>query len=1109
MKTDFVLRDVADEIRAANSVVILGAGVSILAGYPLTYHLRPLLWKAIEESQCARDTLARLLGHSITSAKDAVGDDADAVAIAFNAVKDDSTARAVFQHGFAALDADRTQAFSPAHDAVAELLHRRHVETVISLNWDTMLEAAYARRYGRQLRVDGRWLHKPHGNAAAPDGRWLYPSEAGQVPEALMEQLREMAAVRPRLLLIVGYSERDAVVVEQLIRPLEAQWRVVRIGPHAEGDLAIPLGADEALPRLRDAVVAGREDEVPGWEYVTFQSQNDLGAALDGRGLGPADTAACPRLTEVAVVRGALTAAHCVTIAGSPGSGKSMVAYHVAADLCNADWEVVRLADRHRSAVALIGALDRLPWRTAALVDDAQTVPPALLRALREQATVDRLVMLVTNEDPGDDRGVIHVSAERAVWTLATALLERRTETLAVLRRFDGRVGEEYGDIPLERRIAAARETSKFPWQFAFVLTAGERRARQHLATLRDRDRADLLLAIVAAQQLVTRDAGATESELVALATELGRDAEWVTEGLAALRRAWLLIDGERRRLPHLAYASASLTILLGDRRDPEWPTLVRMLGAACLIGNPPLNGVALLLREMRFADGMRQGSRSDTLVNAPTWRALATRLAAARSPAERNGAAYLLEALEGYVADRNNWIAEHAALLGEWITESTAESAYGLHTLLNDLINDDRELLVRVVEHVKPTPLAVRVSGAPLAEAYAWSALLGRLAFAGSDWRDSLGRALDRERMLLTAASATRADAQYVGGLAEAMRPYDGPLALKILQKGGDAIARFIESDPVAGYEWFDNIFRYVLGYYEAMFEAPEPDADQRAVARDLWSRVDPKVIAARLGTVSHRQLVSAGRLLIVLHKMAPEVWQAVMEGLDFDALDAATSDLWPTCPHELEEFVIGLARAEDREPASSWVARHAGAMRTIPARFVALAPDAAVASASGGAAIRLIGSGVLGWGLDTYILDLLGEREPALVAKVVEAHGATLAKEFLVPQKNQCEHLALFVAVVRALAPDALTRVLECVDPEAARANWAARLRGTQEEQEAAATLVDAARVCNGPIGQAAASLWEEFPDLDALVHRSDEETSENAGRAGAGGAPHSGDT
>jgi hypothetical protein len=130
------------------------------------------------------------------------------------------------------------------------------------------------------------------------------------VPDELIERVNSLAAERPRILVIVGYSESDEVVVQRLIKPLESRWRVVRIGPTASGEWSIPLASDAALGQLR-LYLTGGSSEVPGWEYVPFQHMSDLGAALDGRGLGPSDVVACPRLPEVKFTKEMLRAAHC------------------------------------------------------------------------------------------------------------------------------------------------------------------------------------------------------------------------------------------------------------------------------------------------------------------------------------------------------------------------------------------------------------------------------------------------------------------------------------------------------------------------------------------------------------------------------------------------------------------------------------------------------------------------------------------------------------------------------------------------------------------------------------------------------------------------------
>jgi hypothetical protein len=49
-----------------------------------------------------------------------------------------------------------------------------------------------------------------------------------------------------------GYSERDDLVVERLIRPLTDRWRVFRISPTATGEGPIPLPGLRALRFLAE-----------------------------------------------------------------------------------------------------------------------------------------------------------------------------------------------------------------------------------------------------------------------------------------------------------------------------------------------------------------------------------------------------------------------------------------------------------------------------------------------------------------------------------------------------------------------------------------------------------------------------------------------------------------------------------------------------------------------------------------------------------------------------------------------------------------------------------------------------------------------------------------
>ncbi len=183
-----------------------------------------------------------------------IGADDDRLQAALEAIAKDDPARKVFQKGFAGLDRRKRDQYSPAHTALAPLLHSGYIDSVVSFNWDTLLETAYLHEYGVALQADWPELYKPHGDASYPESDWILPHQPGIVSDAIMERVKELDDAGPHLLLIVGYSERDKEVVARLTRPLSTQWPVVYVSPHSPSvtgeDIAIAAGVSIALPEL-------------------------------------------------------------------------------------------------------------------------------------------------------------------------------------------------------------------------------------------------------------------------------------------------------------------------------------------------------------------------------------------------------------------------------------------------------------------------------------------------------------------------------------------------------------------------------------------------------------------------------------------------------------------------------------------------------------------------------------------------------------------------------------------------------------------------------------------------------------------------------------------
>ena len=732
------INHLADELRVWNAVVVVGAGISAQSGLPLAGQLSPLLWHAFDADEAAFTQLMSAMASRAPTTKQLIGDDERSRRVGLQMLPAHAKARSTFQAAFAALDSAR-DAPSPTHDSLVELLHRGLLELIVSLNWDTQLEKAYERRYGRRISPNGPELHKLHGDAASPDERWTYPGEPTQISDSLRQRLSALANERPRLLIVIGYSEGDETIVQQLIKPYGRRWRVVRISPNRSEPDDIPLQAKSALRQLLSRV--GPSPETAGWEYVNFSQQADLGSALLGHSLGPSHVRACPRLPEVDVTVRQLSITGRVALVGRPGSGKSISAYQAAYSLSENNWEVLRLVKPTLSERQLLKGIAVLRYRTLLLVDDAHRLAPLLCRRVEDCASARVVVLTVFTEEASEHANSVTVAGGRAVQILARTLLERRRETLGIVRKLDDQIGDGYLDVHLEDRVAEAGK-AETPWQFSFILTGGWRRARQELAVIHDLQRADLLLLGVASVQVRSLGSVVDQDRLSQIVKSLGRDRAWLEQSKEALCRRRMLMSENDLRCPHLRLSLVVLHVCCGLPKDPEWPLITAMLRLVLCDTDLPLRGVWWLLDELRFADGFRW-SRHE-LIDEPTWRVLVDHCWTA-STEDRGDACVVLEALIDWYPEHLDELKLQTGLLQQWLEKADARWCIGASRLLNSIHNTARDFGVSLCRGVRPETLAQQLSQSSVAVGYSWGRFLDRIGVAaGKTWRRALAQSLN-----------------------------------------------------------------------------------------------------------------------------------------------------------------------------------------------------------------------------------------------------------------------------------------------------------------------------------------------------------------------------
>lgn len=1072
------LDSVAAEIRAHDGVAILGAGVSAPSRMPLSPQLDSLVWHSLEGDQDALAEIHRELQLPSLTAKqtvERVGSDRDQL---WDAISAHPQVRERFQNGFAALDRERQNEYSPGHTAIAEMLHRGHLEMVISLNWDTQLEAAWTARYG-QVRSIARRLVKPHGDAARPDEPWVLPGQQRSLPPELIRRLEELVAERPRLVLIAGYSEADELVVQQLIAPLERRWKVVRIGRAATGTLALQASADIALPKLRDAIDA--RPEAPTWRYLHFDPQHDLSWALSGRGLGTQDVTVCPQLPEVQMALTELEATGSATIIGESGSGKSLAAAQAAHVLWQRGSEVVGLSDPETPPSELRQTLLALPRPVAAIVDDAQRMDRDTRRELLAAAGHGLSVISVVNGAVSGERGT-RIDSERGTRLLADYIRANRDEVLPTVRALDPHIGDRPLDEPLERRLAQAEKVAITPWHLVYVLTGGWRRIRGDLADLRAHGSYDLALGLVAIVQRLRRGDSAREADLEELAAAAGNDQAWLREAIRqASERRLLIEEGSLIRLPHLRFTRVVFDLILASVNRER---LVAASQEAIGGGRYELSGIHWLLDEFFFADPHASPKRSQ--LTPDLARRLVTRCWEA-GPEERGAAALVINDIRRIRPEAVD-LPTKAALLGSWISNASPAEMSGLARLVNDTYNGDEELLRPICDEVDAVSLARAFENSNWPEPYFFGELLGRLALGPESFRVEMAAALDRDAVARLFRAWPEAEESELFDLAEAvsgLASFDYELALDVCEELAPAIAARWSERFTAGYNDLLDIL-FVLGFGPKFLRAHQPAHRERRIMRTICETLDPEGVADQVSRAPEREWQGVGEGLTLIGEASPRHVKRILARVDFDFLDASTAEFWSDRTESLRYLLVSFAHGPDNEPAANWVARHMPEMRTIGTLAAALAPEACARRLEELDQVLAVGNPSHHWSVTALALHGVATVSPEIARSSVEHQRAAFTAAFA--DAHHFDEAEGLIKLLKDLDETELRSAIAAVDPSQARVNWTRVLRKEGAgARRVVARLISAALETEGAMRDLARELRNRFPvataDPDSL--------------------------
>lgn len=1072
LQVDTMIQKVVTEVRSSNAIVIIGAGVSFRTGMPLTGQLPPLLWMTYDTHPDLKQILAEKLGVNSNSAKSLIGDDWNHIWKAFELITTNNSARKTFQTAFSLLDAERSSRRSYTHEAIARLVHSGFIEKIVSLNWDTLIEKSWRRLYGTDINDHKVALYKPHGDALFPNQAWVLPHEPGFIPTDILDSLQDMCKERPRTLIIIGYSEKDDIVVKDLIEPLQERWRVIRIGPEAMGKNDIPLPAEQVLPALADNLCT----EPNSWRHLTFSIQRDIASAIAGHRLSPADVVSCPRLPQVKMARSNLELSHFVEISGAPGCGKSITAYQVAYDYLQNGWEILLAEGDKESEELLLKTASNLISKTVLIVDDAQIYSNSFLSRLIDLSSTSLKIIITSTKQVYDSPEKILISNSAAVQTLRSSYLERRDEVLPIVKSFDDHIGERYLDIPIERRIEEAGKAES-PWHFNFILRGGWQRANDELMILRDLNGADLLLVSISIKQFLNLDAPISVKWLDLVARYFQKDNDWLQSNLDILRKRNLLLPGTQIRTPHIRFAAVVINRFFKYATETEIDHIISFIQELIVSSETPLQGISWLLNEIWSIDKLR--NYRNILITDSVWGSIVDRCLVVNLM-ERRNAAFVLIALVRNTIDGAEKLIEYVPVISKWIEMADNNSSYALANLINDIYNHSRESAERLIALINPVTLANRLSEASVEGAYSWGYLIGRIRLGTDDqWCEQFKASINLESLERLITSMSDEDIEAMSELITGVACYNEELAFYLFDIGFPVISKALNNRPLDAWKELQDINWRLLGHMPGFLRQKKPNSKQKQYSKKIARSLPVQKISSALAQSRQRDWESYAHFLGEwLKEVDMRVYLKIISCLDIEKLDRMTSGLWSSPPRELRLLLITLSASSDYEPAKTLILKHEFEIKEADPILAVICPETAAALVQRGGKVNFFGHNGHDWDLIAMVVVRLRKINESVFRKVMDDNSEQIISAISKLQSIDCDDLEIFLKTLEKEDVSVLVDLMSGINVDEAEYHWKLRLSEKAPAKRTVAALVSYASMCPGRVGEMASNLEKRIP-------------------------------
>lgn len=767
------------------------------------------------------------------------------------------------------------------------------------------------------------------------------------------------------------------------------------------------------------------------WEELRFSYQRDLSHAIMGYRLTPADVKACPRFPQVEKIKKQLEIVDYTVIEGETGCGKSISVFQVAFDFYKAGWRVYLCRVLSDEVVLSIPDNTEL---SLYVVDDAQLLNGQIIEKLKMQARPNAKIVFAKTVSSVVKQDTILLTNREAVSLIYNDFLKKKEEIVPIVRKYDRSIGTGFMDMPIERRLRAAKEAIT-PWQFNYILRGGWQTMKERYQTICRHNDCDLLATVIAVCQIMKLDHSVGFDWICEEINEIENLFNWTSSDLRYLVEKMIVISEDDVRIVHMESAKTVVALFIKDGDASKRKVLLRF------IEKNFINKSFLPLGIVWLCNGLRSYSSIyniyEFFISEKMIVATLENLQEYNTDEERMGIAWFMEMVFVLKYEKNgmHYFIRHKSHLLEWIQSANSKTAYAYSELINTVRNKDinkhREF-VRAIDWIKLQKVMLSEKNP---NTYVWGKLCNRLVCSLSKKEYLfIGKCLETVIEKFTNMASFENLERLTSFYCSVIHTNEGAVRQSI-EKIIPLYGAYFKKDMCKAIEIFDfDFLRYMCGLN--LLGGCHASKEQKKSAQQFVSVIPEKEFANTISDSLPRDWHSINPIMTVIGRYDSEKAKRIVNLIDRKSLDERARDSWRNA-YEISELCEILYIGE-RKIAQKFIEDNTDKINVMYSFFIMVAPRIAIQVFESGVEVELVTEHW--WGVSLFALKELLKIDNEKTKKILQQNIPKLVEKInSVTALDFNERYCLdFWLLISKCAPEILKTIIGLIDTQQVKNNW-----------------------------------------------------------------------